>query len=58
MSDHYHESYQVYGLDSALQDGREALNLASGLREDLSRAEQHIADLEERIRDLEREATP
>jgi hypothetical protein len=60
MSDHRHESYDIYGLDSYRADAREALGLASGLREDLSRAEQRIADLAERVRDLEneREARP
>jgi predicted nucleic acid-binding Zn-ribbon protein len=59
VSDHYHESYEIYGLDSYRADVREALSLASGLREDLSRAEQRIAELGEtisearlRIRDL------
>jgi hypothetical protein len=60
VSDHNHESYEVYGLDGTRSDVAEALNLASGLREDLSRAEQRIADLAERVNDLERarEARP
>jgi hypothetical protein len=46
MSDHRHESYDVYGLDGARQDAREALALAGGLREDLAAAEDRIRDLE------------
>jgi hypothetical protein len=46
MSDHRHESYDVYGLDGTSQDAREALSLANGLREDLAAAEDRIRDLE------------
>ena len=46
MSDHRHESYDVYGLDGARQDAREALALVGGLREDLAAAEDRIRDLE------------
>jgi hypothetical protein len=56
MNDHYHQSHEIYGLENIRQDTREALSLIDGLREDLSRAEQHISDLEGRIEDLE-EAT-
>jgi hypothetical protein len=46
VSDHYHESYEIYGLGRTQSDVAEALNLASGLREDLRHAEERIADLE------------
>lgn len=46
MSDHRHESYDVYGLDGARQDAREALALVAGLREDLAAAEDRIRNLE------------
>jgi hypothetical protein len=49
MSDHRHESYDVYGLDGASQDAREALALAGGLREDLAAAEDRIRDLENEL---------
>jgi hypothetical protein len=49
MSDHRHEPYDVYGLDSVHQDAREALALASGLREDLAAAEDRIRDLENKL---------
>ena len=53
MSDHRHESYDVYGLDGARQDAREALALVAGLREDLAAAEDRIRELEaERGREL------
>ena len=48
MSDHRHESYEVYGLDGTRQDAREALALAAGLREDLSAAEARIRELEDK----------
>ena len=47
MSDHRHESYNVYGLDGISGDAREALALAAGLREDLAAAEDRIRELEE-----------
>ena len=46
MSDHRHESYEVYGLDGTRQDAREALALAAGLHEDLAAAEDRIRNLE------------
>jgi hypothetical protein len=46
VSDHRHESYDVYGLDGTSQDAREALALAAGLRQDLAAAEDRIRDLE------------
>ena len=49
MSDHQHESYDIYGLGGTRQDAREALQLAAGLREDLAAAEDRIARLEERV---------
>jgi len=49
VSDHRHESSDVYGLDGTSQDAREALALAAGLREDLAAAEDRIARLEERV---------
>lgn len=49
MSDHRHESYDVYGLDGTRQDAREALTLVAGLREDLGRAEERIHTLEEQF---------
>ena len=49
MSDHQHESYDVYGLDGTSQDAREALALAGGLREDLGRAEERIRELENEL---------
>jgi len=49
MSDHQHELSDVYGLDSTRQDAQEALALSGGLREDLGRAEERIADLERRV---------
>ena len=55
MSGHMHESYDVYGLDGAVQDAREALALAAGLREDLAAAAARIHDLEERLGALERQ---
>ena len=53
MSDHQHESYEVYGLDGTRQDAREALALAGGLREDLAAAEARISELEDRVKSLE-----
>lgn len=53
MSDHRHESYDIYGLDGTRQDAREALTLAAGLREDLGAAEARIRELEDRIARLE-----
>jgi polyhydroxyalkanoate synthesis regulator phasin len=58
MSDHRHESYEVYGLESYPADVQEALNLASGLREDLGNATERITDLERRLSALEREVRP
>jgi hypothetical protein len=55
VSDHRHESYEVYDLDGARQDAREALALASGLHEDLAAAEALIRDLAERIAALEKQ---
>jgi hypothetical protein len=52
MSDHRHESYDVYGLDGTRQDAREALSLAAGLREDLGRTEERIAELEGKVANL------
>jgi hypothetical protein len=49
VSDHRHESYDVYGLDSTSQDAREALALAGGLRQDLAAAEGRIRDLENEL---------
>jgi hypothetical protein len=49
VSDHYHEPYEVYGLDDTRQDARQALALAEGLREDLGRAEERIRDLENKL---------
>jgi uncharacterized coiled-coil DUF342 family protein len=57
VSDHQHESHEVYGLDGIRQDAREARNLADGLREDLATAENRIRQLEERISALE-QSTP
>jgi hypothetical protein len=57
VNDHYHESYEVYGLDGIRQDAREALSFAEGLREDLGRAEERIRDLEEQVAALKR-STP
>jgi hypothetical protein len=53
VSDHNHESYEVYGLDTYRQDAAQALALIGGLREDLGRAEMAIRDLAERVSDLE-----
>lgn len=52
MSDHHHETHEVYGLDTVRADAREALALAGGLREDLGRAEERIRDLEEKVTSL------
>ena len=49
MSDHRHESYDVYGLDGTSQDAREALALAGGLGQDLAAAEDRIRDLENEL---------
>ena len=49
MSDHRHESFDVYGLDGTSQDAREALALAAGLREDLGRAEERVRELENEL---------
>jgi hypothetical protein len=51
VTDHRHESYDVYGLDGTRQDAREALALAGGLREDLSAAEDRIRELEAKLDD-------
>lgn len=52
MSDHWHESYDVYGLDGTRQDAREAVALAAGLREDLGHAEERIHELEGKVANL------
>jgi hypothetical protein len=57
VSDHQHESCDVYGLDGIRQDAREARSLAAGLREDLGRAQERIRDLEEQVAALRR-STP
>jgi hypothetical protein len=49
VSDHYHEPYEVYGLDGTSQDAREALALAGGLRQDVAAAEDRIRDLENEL---------
>jgi predicted nuclease with TOPRIM domain len=46
VSDHYHEPYEVYGLDETGGDARQALARAEGLRGDLGRVEERIAELE------------
>jgi hypothetical protein len=55
MSDHRHESYDIYGLDGTGQDAREALALVGGLREDLAAAEARLRELEERLAALEKD---
>jgi hypothetical protein len=55
VSGHRHESYDIYGLDGTSRDAREALALASGLREDLGVAEDRIRDLEGKLASLNAE---
>jgi predicted nucleic acid-binding Zn-ribbon protein len=53
MTDHSHEAWEVYGLDSTSRDAREALSVAEDLRQSLDAAEERIRELENRIRELE-----
>jgi hypothetical protein len=53
MTDHSHEAWEVFGLDSISQNAREALSVAEGARQEAGAAEDRISELESRISELE-----
>ena len=53
MTDHSHEAWEVFGLDSISRDASEALSVAESARQEAGAAEDRISELESRISELD-----
>jgi hypothetical protein len=52
MSDHRHETYDIYGTAATSGDVEHLNSTVAGLRQDLAAAEERIRELEGNVRDL------